>query len=269
MTSSCKGCTGIATPVLDVSTSLSILISSAIFFVTIFYGCWSFMRTHWGTAAFDQLTLALRADTVSRFGSTVHALIIVPMLFWQLYLDPNTEWIAYNPTTPAWVSQYVFAISLGYFTADGLLTAWYQMPMWQIFLLHHVLAGVPYAIFLFVPSCNLGIYGLSLFLLVELSNLTMNHMGLMERFGLKSSPTYTFCLYANAAMWLWCRVHNPIKVVYVLHTYMLPKVPAGSEHCLSFSAYCAYFIVVFCCYGFFVTSGFEIIARWKKRLGFV
>jgi hypothetical protein len=206
---------------------------------------------------------AIQADVCSRTGSTLHSVIIVPGLAYGIL---TMQWSQlYEPLSSCSVLQFFLCISVGYFLSDMVVIAAYRVPQWQVYVFHHVMASSPYIIYLLISSCPYGLFVLSMFLLVEFTNLSLNAQAFLEQFGYGNSNWYVLAIYTTAIGWIPFRIVNPIFLIFTIHTKVFPSIPRQFWWCLIPSTACAYFIVLFCLLGFFMVSGKEVYLRWKKK----
>ena len=262
--------TGMAAPPhLSIDALWVIFFASFFLFLFVFYGSWQWFQKNW-EIHFTPMTKSLKADTVARVGSTLHSIIVVPMLLFYLFTTKFNE-NSYEPEDipenrlPYFIVQISFAITCGYFTIDAFLTYYYKMPLWQAFLAHHVFAATPYMTFLFVLPCSVGTFILAGFMVVETTNITLNTQVLLERSGKSDSWLYPAALYTTIVLWAITRVYGPLKMIYTIHAHTLPSLPQDTRKCLYFNIGCAYFIVLFCMYGFVFVLLQEVYLRWKSN----
>ena len=99
-------------------------------------------RTYPTLAVYD------KADWCSRGNSTLHALIIIPGFIGTL---ATTTWnySTLEPTSSPAGMQFFMCISVSYFMFDLVVLLVFAIPMWGVYIAHHVLASLPYFIYLF------------------------------------------------------------------------------------------------------------------------
>lgn len=242
------------------STRLGCILLAALCFFVLYLISWRMMQTCW--RRFRSYTDSVKADNASRLNSTVHSIIVAPSLLWGL---AHTSWgPAYQPTSDPSFLQSVLTISMGYFLCDLYILLTYHTPMWQVFVLHHVMALVPYLLYYFT-DCTCGLYVLTCYMLVEFTNMFYNFKLWMEDCGLNRTRLYAALLYATIAGWLVFRMANPAWCVVCSHKYVLPTITAGWE-CVIPSLICGYFVNVFCFAAFNVVLVKEVYDRWTKPI---
>lgn len=244
---------------LPYNARITTVLVSVIFFCGSFLGGWNLLQRH--VPRFNTLSSALRADDASRVSSSLHSLIVVPAIMYGLFTaDWNDE---YHIVSSASFLQVCLLFSVGYFITDSIILLLYRTPQWQVFLLHHVIASTPYVIYLFVPACPVGLFILSCFLLVELTNIPLNMQVFLEQNGFSQSRLFPFALYTTLVLWVVVRIANPLFLLYVVHFFIWPT--AKNRMCLLPGLACAWFIAFFCIYVFFFVLLKEVRNRWSSE----
>ena len=254
MTTVCSNCEPDA---LSINTRVILVCAFFLMFCTCFAACWFIMERHYN--AFKALAFNVKADNCSRVNSTIHSIVIVPCLIIGLW---TTEW---GPDKQAVSSvaflQVILCFVCAYFLCDTLVMIMYRVPLWGVYLAHHILAVTPYIIYLFISPCGYGIFLLSAFMLVEFSNFTLNSQAWMEQNGTANGKLYAFCFYGTFFGWIACRLVNPYVMVYYAHAAIYPSIPEGNKWCFIPALCCGYLIVLFCTSVFI----FVLCAALKKR----
>ena len=233
-------------------------------FACSFAAAWDFMGRRAATSAFHRLSLAHKAEFMSRWNSTVHGCVIVPLLAYYVVageFDPAT----FEPVRSSQVNevpwlamQCGFTIMAGYFIFDGIVTWYFRIPDWAPLLVHHFFALAPLAVLL-GGACTLGSRITACYMLVEVSNICQNVKDFIA-FAIGTSKThcsrlYSVALYVTLASWIASRVCLLPWVMLQIHTRLLPLlsdeqwmrmvVPfTASWFGVAFSAYCFVFIVL-------------------------
>jgi hypothetical protein len=207
------------------------------------------------------MTTSIKADNCSRINSTVHSLIIVPGLaFGILQMRWGNDM---QPLENVSYLQKMLCITIGYFACDTIIILMYRVPLWGVFVAHHLIASTPYVIYMFVASCPYGLFILSCFMLVEFSNISLNAQAFLEQNGLGGSFWYATAFYTTFIGWIFCRIFNPLAMLVVLHTKVFPSLPQDAKICMIPGIICAYLINVFCIGVFVVVLCKEVKLRWK------
>ena len=241
---------------LTLNVKVLLLIASVVMFAAVFAASWWYLHRQ---TRFLKKPHVMRADLCSRVYGTFHSLVIVPGLLYGLL---TTTWSEdYAPLTSVGWMQAFLLVSVGYFVFDLAITVYYRLPQWPVYAVHHVAACVPYAIYLFVPPCTVGLFVLAAFLLVETTNVTLNIQAFLEQFGYGNSKAYVGTLYSTLGLWVVVRIANPLYLLYVIHTRVWPA--ACEKSCLAFSLVCAYAIALFCIGCFFHVLLPEAVNRWR------
>jgi hypothetical protein len=192
---------------------------------------------------------AERADFCSRVNSTLHCLVIVPGI---VAGAAGTRWrgdLTAAPGSDIVALQLMLAISAAYFLYDFFVIAAFRVPLYPVYLAHHVLALVPICMNLFVPDCRYGsTVAVGLFLLVEIATVPVNVMAFVEQAaGHDRSRRYGFWLHATVAVWVPTRLALPLWVDVQLITRVLPPArAAGDAWCLLPGIACAAALTLFC-----------------------
>ena len=115
-----------------------------------------------------------------------------------------------------------------------------------MFVVHHVVAVLPYVIYLFTSNCALGSFILLLFLGVELSTIPLNTVATLEQLGYGHSRWHFVAFGFVYSTWLVVRVVMPGFLMQIIYTTFIlqPNLPA----CLIPAILCAHIISIFCWY---------------------
>jgi hypothetical protein len=220
---------------------------------------WVFFGISWnlsrGSEMFKALELHQKADWCSRINSTFHALLIVPAMLLLTWDD--------TPTDTTYLIPLFFCVTVGYFTMDLIVLLVYQVPYWSQFAIHHVVAVVPYAVYLLSSHCQYGVDILALFLCVEVSTLPLNAQAFLEQTGLGDTMAHTLAFYFTYFTWLVFRVCLPLILMYVLWSkYILGPDPLG---CMLPGIVCSHIITFFCIFIFVVVLTPDLRERYKRN----
>lgn len=211
---------------------------------------------------FAVMTSALKADNCSRVNSTIHSIVVVPALIigiLQMDWGPHVE-----PLDSVEYLQKVLCFTVGYFACDTVIILMYQVPLWGVFAVHHVVASMPYVTYMFISACPFGLFILSCFMLVELSNISLNAQVFLEQNGLGDSRWYAAAFYTTFVGWIFCRIINPVSMIFVLHLKLIPGLTPVGKRCLIPGAICAYLICIFCIGVFIFVLCKEVRQRWAE-----
>lgn len=210
---------------------------------------------------FAVMTASIKADNCSRINSTIHSIIVVPALAYGIL---RMEWGEHmEPLGDVSFLQQVLCITVGYFLCDTVIILMYQVPLWGVFVAHHLIANTPYVIYYFVAQCPYGLFILSCFMLVEFSNVSLNAQAFLEQNGRGNSGYYAAAFYTTFIGWIFCRILNPVAMLYVLHAKILPSVPSNRIYCMVPGIICAYLINLFCIGVFVFVLCKEVRLRWR------
>ncbi len=225
-------------------------------FVISFYLCMRFFKK------FGALSLQMKADNCSRIISTIHALIVVP---WYAHGILSMSWdsSSMEPLDDPTTLQRAVCITIGYFLYDFCGIVLFKLPQWGVFAVHHVLAVMPYVIYMFVDGCPVGLFILSMFMLVEFTNIPLNIQTWLEQNGKGSSRWYAMAFYTTFVSWIFVRVVNPLALIVIIHTKILPHATSEQRSCLLPGVVCAYAICMFCVGVFCFIWCKEVYLRWK------
>eukprot|EP00759_Apiculatamorpha_spiralis_P027676 PhF_6_TR30422/c0_g1_i1/m.44630 len=237
-----------------------IFVVAFIAFVILFNVAWHFSARHY-RVYFLKFNLSHKADWCSRVNSTVHALIIVPgflftvsMVHWRDSKEPDS----YNDIQ--WVHVFL-DISVAYFLSDLIVIIVYRVPMWMVFVTHHVVAVIPLAINVFDSDCPNGTYIMALFMLVEVPTLSLNMQSFLEQTGRAGTREYAICFYCTYFFWIICRIGLPLYLIITIWVDVLPST--NSVGCLTAGVISAHMITLFCLGVFYFVLTKEVRSRWK------
>ncbi|KAH9579743.1 hypothetical protein LSM04_000609 [Trypanosoma melophagium] len=229
-------------------------------FCILFLLVWSLFTSYY--RRFSTMTLALQADVCSRPISIIHSIIIVPSLIGGIaYMN----WGDYfEPLGDVSFLQGILCISIGYFLYDTVLLLIYRPPQWLGFAVHHIVASIPYVIYMFASPCEYGLFILCCFLLVEATNLPLHARATLEENDMSNTKAYATALYATFVGWIIFRLANPTALIIIIHKYIIPSIPNGRLACIIPGVICAYMINIFCYAVFVFILCKEVLLRWKR-----
>lgn len=211
---------------------------------------------------FGVMSPALKADNCSRVNSTIHSIIVVPALLVGIL---RMEWGPHvEPLGSVEFLQKTLCFTVGYFACDTVILLMYQVPLWGLFAVHHIVASMPYVIYMFVSACPYGLFILACFMLVEFSNISLNAQVFLEQNGLGDSRWYAAALYTTFVGWIFCRIINPVAMIFVIHLKLMPGLTPTGRKCLIPGAICAYLICLFCISVFIFVLCKEVRQRWME-----
>lgn len=247
---------------LPTETRYTILAFWIVFFSATFRISWAVFESCW--PRFRLYGVAKQADNCSRVNSTIHSLIVAPCL---LYGISTMSW---SPTLEAQGSssflQATLLVSAAYLISDLYVVLTYRIPMWTAFTLHHVMAMVPYLIYYFT-CCHYGLYILSVYMVVEITNVPLNTVQWMQETDNVYGFLYPFLLHLTAAMWVVFRIASPLCCLYATYAFYLPAV--NYPKCLWPAQLCGVLVNIFCFAGFFVVIASDIGRYWSRPAGSV
>ncbi|TMW60722.1 hypothetical protein Poli38472_000764 [Pythium oligandrum] len=240
------------------SPALLVLVLSIVFFTVFFHVARVLSLKH--VAVFRDFSSEEQGDWGSRVNSTIHSFVIVPGMLYTLL---SQEWdAAYMPLLPTDVAQMFFSFSCGYFIADLYVLVCWQVPMWRVFVIHHLVAATPYLIFNFYPGCGMDFYLLTLFLLVEIAVVPLNIATFVEQLGYGKTRLHTLLFYMTYVCWFGARVVLPLYNVYILWWVLIPQA-SDAPLCIIPSAICGHLIAAFCVGVFVFVWTPDMLAKWR------
>ncbi|KAG6976994.1 hypothetical protein JG688_00000809 [Phytophthora aleatoria] len=160
---------------------------------------------------FSGFTAAQKADWCSRVNSTIHAILVVIGVAYAL---ADISWAdGFMPMSSLRAASFIFSIAIGYFLCDLIIIIVWPVSMQGVFIIHHIVAVVPYFINNFISCCAACQFGLLLFLLVELATLPLNARGFMDARDLQETKSYMRSIYTTYIIWGISRTALPIFVI--------------------------------------------------------
>jgi hypothetical protein len=247
----------------DLTSSAVTFLGAFIFFVLNFNFTWVItarkLRKY-----FHTFTLGNKADWCSRMNSTVHGLVVVPGFIISVALVKwNTNMEPFDYDDLKYVHVFM-SISAAYFIVDLIIILLYRVPMWGVFVTHHIVAVIPLSINVFDPTCGVGAYILGLYLIVELPTLSLNMQVFLEQTGRAQTRLYAIFFYITYVNWIICRCTLPAYLVVVLWNNVFPAVASDQIGCLMPGIFAAHALTIFC-YGVFVfVLTKELRGRWQN-----
>jgi hypothetical protein len=217
----------------------AVVAASAVAFWVLFLSCLLLFRR----LRFSDMLSAEMAECVC---STVHALVVSVGLNGTLSRSGVVyawrELVLYDTMT--W-----FCVSLAYFVCDSIVLGFYRWKMWDIFLVHHLFASLPYFIFVFSPECHTsdnvaGVFTLAGFLLVEWATPLYNLCAFLKLLGKERSRQYSISFFIMYLAWCLVRVVLPANLVVWVFKDIYPAW--GWHYCYGLSYPSAVFVLIFC-----------------------
>jgi len=202
-----------------------------------------------------------KADWCSRANSTLHALIILPGLIVSLAVT-SWDWNTLEPTSSPWAIQFFFCVSVSYFLFDLLVMLVFRIPDWGVYVAHHVIASLPYLIYLFDTACPWGTFPFALYLLVEIATLTLNIQTYLIVTGREDWVLCRNLFYVTYVLWLLSRVALPLYILYVIYAYFLRQRSSSEVGCLVPAVVCSHIIAIFCISVFAFVLSKQLYLRW-------
>ncbi|CAI5744256.1 unnamed protein product [Peronospora destructor] len=205
---------------------------------------------------FSSFTSAQKADWCSRVNSTIHAVLIVIGVAYALAYITWAD--GFMPMSSIRAASFIFSIAIGYFLCDLIVIIIWPVPMQWVFIVHHIVAVVPYFINNFVSCCAACQFGLLLFLLVELATLPLNARGFLDARNRQDSKNYMRSIYITYIVWGLSRMVLPIFLIYALWAYAYPS-DRNHDTCFFPNLVSAHIIALFCIGVFFFVHTPEMI----------
>ncbi|GLD93405.1 hypothetical protein PINS_up001997 [Pythium insidiosum] len=239
--------------------NLAVAATAFVFFWAVFGASWVVSSKR--VPAFASFTPAQKADWCSRINSTIHAVAVIAGVAVAL---ANIEWGAdFMPMSSIRIASFVFSFAIGYFTCDLIVVLLWPVQMQWVFIIHHIVAVVPYAINNFISCCGAAQFGLLLFLLVELATLPLNVRGFIESMGQEDSRSYKRAIYMTYIVWAVSRTVLPIFLLYSFWRFTFPS-ERNHDVCFYPNMIGAHIIAFFCIGVFFFVHTPELLTLRKE-----
>ncbi|CAI5722543.1 unnamed protein product [Peronospora effusa] len=205
---------------------------------------------------FSSFTSAQKADWCSRVNSTIHAILVVIGVAYAL---ADISWAyGFMPMSSIRAASFIFSIAIGYFLCDLIIIIIWPVPMKWVFIIHHIVAVVPYFINNLISCCAACQFGLLLFLLVELATLPLNARGFLDARNRQDSKNYMRSIYITYIVWGISRMVLPTFLIYALWAYAYPS-DRNHDTCFFPNLVSAHIIALFCIGVFFFVHTPEMI----------
>jgi hypothetical protein len=234
-------------------------------FGILFFAAWA-VSAYIFRRVWPRFVVQEKADWASRVNSQIHAFIVVPGFLTTLGITRynHSTWYPEDGSNTV-AASIIMSISLGYFCFDFLVLVYYRVPLWVVFVFHHVTASVPYFTYLFHP-CEAGNIVLSAFLLVEFATIFLNFQTWMEKLGHVRTRWFTWMFYCTYVSWLLTRVFLPVFLLYVVWETLLNTTTTERHmrYCLIPGLVCSHLITLFCWVVFFFVLTPEVLQRWRE-----
>lgn len=112
---------------LDYTTRVLLLLSFIVLFTISQYAAWRLMSRWW--TRFAEYTLSMQAENASRVNSSIHSMIVSPLLL--VGVAYKMQWGAnYEALSDPTFLQVVLIISVAYFLRDVVTIVLYRTPYW-------------------------------------------------------------------------------------------------------------------------------------------
>jgi hypothetical protein len=142
------------------------------------------------------------------------------------------------------------AVSLGYFAFDFIVVVAFRVPLFPVFIAHHIFASLPFYLHLFVDRCDFGTLALASFLTVELATVFLNVQAWCETIvGHRNTALYRILFMMTYISWIVSRLGVPVFCIAIWYKYLLlddadrDRAPLG---CLIPMTICGHIILLFC-----------------------
>lgn len=211
-------------------------------------------------------TVSERADFCSRINSTIHSFIIVPGFLAAIVTNEWKENFEVADNGDIAPMQALLSVSAGYFFFDLVAVPVFRMPLWGVFVAHHMMALVCLCGNLFFPHCRYGTtFGIAVFLFVEFSNVSLNIQTFALQAGYcKRSKIYTIAFYATFIGWIFVRFFLPLTIVPLLIDRVFLTVPVPQRLCFLPTLVASISLSLFCVGVFISVLIPEMYRRWRK-----
>ena len=207
-----------------------------------------------------------RADFSSRVISTVHCIIILPIIVTEALRNPwRWDFEPANPDANLVPLQVALCISVGYFLADLVVIVFFRLPLWGVFALHHIFALIPIGTNLFQDDCRFGTtIIIGLFLLVEVTTIPLNIQTFAEQAGYSpTSALYTWAFYLTFLLWIPSRIVVPVAMDVIMVRRVAMQHPFREISCFVPGMISAVLISLFCLAVFCGLLVPALLGRWR------
>lgn len=243
---------------VDAVHGAHVLLGSVCFFALVFSIANRLSYRH--VKVYRDFSIPEQGDWCSRVNSSIHACIIATGM---AYTFTHQKWDQdLLPLNDTQFTSTLFSFSCGYFLFDLFVLVRWQVPLWRVFVVHHIVAALPYLIYTMHAGCGMDLYLLQLFLMVEFAVIPLNVTTFLEQLGYGKSKLHSFFFYTTYVFWFVARVLLPLYNVYVLWTRIIPD--AGSApFCTVPAAFCGHIIAAFCVGVFIFVWTPDVLAKWR------
>ena len=205
--------------------------------------------------AWDKLDFAQKGDMASRLHSSLHAVVCWGHIWGFSSCGIWGDMLANDCA----INEFFFGLTAGYFVFDFVLVCHYRMAFWQVFIIHHTCAFLPYFIDIFIYSETHFLLGL--FIQVETATLILNYQNLLEARELTHTTTYKAVFYTGYVSWFFTRGVMPIYIAHAMMTEVEAVYHGYWSAAICYA--CAFFVVVFCNVVFFFLLTPDVIAHCR------
>ena len=238
-----------------------------VFFTMVFFVGWAASRVLF-PAQFLSLPLYDRADWCSRINSTLHSFIVVPgFIVCMAATKWDNFWEVDDAQDSVTATRIIMCISMGYFFVDFFVIVWYRVSLWVVFVVHHLVASLPFYIHLFDVNCRFATFVLQGMLLVELANIFMNAQYWLDKAGQIGTKKYTVVFYTNYLVWIPSRLGIPVFMMAVIYKYIYfdeARFLPHNHNCLIPGMICVHIITAFCFVVFFAVLTPDVVRRLRN-----
>lgn len=245
---------------MDALHSMHVLLGSMCFFALVFHIANRLSDRY--VKVYRDFSIPEQGDWCSRVNSTIHALVIATGMTYSFMQQQWDDDLLPTKETPMHLATILFSFSCGYFLFDLFVLVLWQVPLWRVFVIHHIVAALPYLIFTTHAGCGMDLYLLQLFLMVEFAVIPLNITTFMEQLGYGKTKTHEFFFYTTYVFWFVARVLLPLYNVYVLWTKIIPGAGAAPL-CTVPAAFCGHIIAAFCIGVFIFVWTPDVLAKWR------
>uniref|UniRef100_A0A7S1PJA9 TLC domain-containing protein n=1 Tax=Neobodo designis TaxID=312471 RepID=A0A7S1PJA9_NEODS len=242
--------------------ALVICVSFALFAI-VFVLSWVISNTLVFAKVFQRLDTRLKADWCSRVNSTVHGVVVtvgfvatLAQVTWDS--DLRAEYSVHLRNVRCFM-----CVSLGYFAFDLLVVAGFRVPLFGVFIVHHIVASTPYYMHVFANGGDFGTLVLGSYLCVEIATVFLNVQSWCETIrGHRDSRLYRVLFGLTYASWLISRLFLPLFCLIAWWQFVLLDKDFNEHvplYCLIVYSICGHGIFIFCYVVFFLVLTPELV----------
>lgn len=159
--------------------------------------------------------------------SSVHGIVVPIGLLWALGSCQLYPWQGGGSEVYVAMEcremEIFFSFTVAYFVFDFGLCVYYQIELWPVFAVHHIIGATPFAVSCFIPGGQNLPFLLGLGLCVEFTNPIQNTEHWLVATGRGDTTACRILIGVGDVVWLVFRISIPMYLMVIMFGHAIPK----------------------------------------------